>query len=102
MSLNSLNSTTLVATWEEPEILNGVLEGYRLQLTLLQSIELPKVVDIPAELHQYTWTGLHPYYSYEVSVAAFNSAGRGQYYSLRVQMPESGKCVFTRIEQCDK
>lgn len=91
MVLNSRNPTTLLATWEEVDNSNGIVEGYQLELENLDSTESSRAVKVSAQIHQYTWTGLHPYYSYRVSVAAFTSAGTGSRIVMRIQMPETGK-----------
>ena len=81
---------SLRVTWEDPEVLNGVLNGFVLQLSNSQISTLVDRVNVSARVHQYKWTGLHPYYSYEVSIAALTSAGRGSDVVKRVQMPEAG------------
>lgn len=88
--MNPINPTTLMVTWKVPETLNGILEGYQLELTSLQSATFSNSDNVSAQVNQYTWTGLHPYYSYEVSIAALSTAGRGPHILLRVQMSEAG------------
>lgn len=95
LMLNPVSPTTLVFTWEEPDTSNGILEGYQLQLTSLQPREVLRAVNVSAQVHQYTWTGLHPYYYYEVTVAALTSAGKGRHTLLRVQMSEARKSYKT-------
>ena len=79
-----------MTTWESPDTLNGVLEGFQLQLSSIQSVIFSNQVNVSADVQQYTWSGLHPYYFYEVRVAALTTAGKGSYTVLRIQMPQAG------------
>ena len=92
--LNPISPTTLMATWDVPKILNGILEGYLLDLTNLQSAALSRVENVSAQVNQYTWTELHPYYFYEVSIATLTSAGRSPHILQIVQMLEAGIYIY--------
>ena len=89
--LNATSPTTLMAAWEDPEVLNGALEGFVLRLTSSEIGTLLIVANVSATVHRYTWTSLHPYFSYQVSILALTAAGQGPVVSKMIQMPEAGK-----------
>ncbi len=95
--LTAHNSSSLTASWENPNILNGVLLGYELRLFTLRISSSPvDAVNVSSTVNQYMWTNLQPYFYYEVSVAAFTSAGRGARAVERLQMPEAGNSCGTK------
>ena len=90
-----VNSSALQLTWEPPapEQRNGIIRGYLINATALESGEhfqwmssnaMPLVV-----------SGLHPYYTYSLIITAV-SIGPGQFSDVQsVVMPEDGNyfCV---------
>lgn len=92
LNLRARSPTELRASWLAPDERNnnGVILGYRLTLRDLQSQESSVVTTTSVT---YTWSGLHPYYSYSVSIAAATSAGHGPGLNARIEMPEAGEFV---------
>ena len=95
-ALHALNATTLQATWLSPQEdnLNGVILGYRLVLGDLQSGESHT---LNTSLLMHSWGGLHPHYSYSVSIQAATSVGHGPSQESRIHMPEAGKWLYNRL-----
>ena len=91
LTLIALNSTLLSAAWKDPEVENGLLEGFQLTLS---AHHLSTSVTVSARVHQYLWGNLHPHTTYEVSVASFTSAGTGASVVKRIVMPEEGKTII--------
>jgi len=82
-----------MATWEDPEIVNGLLEGYKLMISTPHLSSEGYSANVSASIHQYVWGNLRPYTAYEVSVAAFTSTGRGPGVVKIIVMPEEGKNI---------
>ena len=97
LELLVFNATALSVTWHPPafEDRNGVIIHYALNVTLLSK----------AVTHRYLTastfkllTSLHPYYSYECSVAAVTSVGHGPYATQSIRMPET--CKYSNWASC--
>ena len=89
MVLQTVDATTLRVTWQQPQQQNGVIANYRL---VLQSLE-PHSVGNSTETttrEEFTWTDLHPYYSYTLNISAATAAGYGPSTERQFQMPEAG------------
>lgn len=69
--------------------LNGVLVSYQLVLRELRSGQLTQR-SVASSATSFSWTDLHPHYSYSVSIAAATSAGNGPNLESQIQMPEAG------------
>lgn len=91
-ALNATNATTLRATWLPPAAgsLNGIIRNYRLVLRDQAGGRQDMVQSVAASLRSFTWTNLHPHFSYSVDISAATSAGSGPTVQSLIQMPEAG------------
>lgn len=89
MELNLTSSSTVAIQWNPPEAdqSNGVIRYYSIELSNREN----------GEVHLFTTPGtsyiinnLHPYYNYNVSVAAV-TVDEGVKSIIEFQMPEDGK-----------
>ena len=88
-----LSSTTIFITWQspEPEELNGIIVFYTLTL-----LEVPTnttfIYQQEGHHTEIVITSLHPYYSYECSIAAETIVGRGPFsIPFTIQTREDGR-----------
>ena len=88
--LASVNSTSINTTWEPPPVpeQNGAIREYRINLT---EINTGTVFNFNFQELFQLFTELHPYYTYEIVVAAVTVAVGP--YSIPVQIitPEDSK-----------
>ena len=84
------NARTLVLTWRPPaeENRNGLIRGYTVNVTGVLSGQTQQ---FETEETWLTVESLHPYYSYNCSVAA-RTIGLGPFtYNVTAEMPEARK-----------
>ena len=94
MSASAINSTSLLASWMPPQRSqqNGIIRQYRIILTESETGVITYYT-IQNSL-QTTLTDLHPYYNYQVTVAAI-TIGLGPYSTeATVQLPEAGLIII--------
>ena len=81
LQVDVLNSTSFSVTWNEPLERNGVVEGYRLNYSLLAVddylSETYTEVDLDPSSRSYVVSGLHPYASYQLELRAETDKGLG-------------------------
>ena len=85
----NVTSTTLTLTWTPPllEDANGMVRYYRIQIV---EVETGKVFDLTSNVTYIYAYELHPYYTYECSIAAF-TINLGPYSNvITVQLAEEG------------
>ena len=85
-----MNARTLILNWQPPleENRNGPIVGYTANLT---EILTGRNWQLLTETTQLIVNELHPFYSYNYSVAAKTSAGLGPFTAIMsVKMPEDG------------
>lgn len=90
LSAMALNSTAIEASWSplEEEDINGVLQYYSLNVL---EVVTGKMLSFQRNLTQIVLTSLHPYYTYELSVAAATIVGTGPFSSpVRVITHQDG------------
>ena len=90
LSAMALNSTAIEASWSplEEEDINGVLQYY--SLNVLEMVT-GKMLSFQRNLTQIVLPSLHPYYTYELSVAAATIVGTGPFSSpVRVITHQDG------------
>ena len=90
VSASAINSTALLASWMPPQRSqqNGIIRQYRINLTESETGVITYYT-VQNSL-QTTLTDLHPYYNYQVTVAAI-TIGLGPYSTeATVQLPEAG------------
>lgn len=90
LSVSRRNSTSLTLSWAPPpfEDTNGQIQHYTVLVTELDTnTALPPVNTASTE---FTFDGLHPYYVYRCTVAAY-TVGIGPYApAITVQLSEEG------------
>ena len=86
---NAVNSTTVQLQWEPPAVAdqNGVIRSYRINISVA---ETGSVFQLTSETTALNISGLHPYYTYNLTVAAV-TIGPGPFGAvLTIQLPENG------------
>lgn len=75
-----LNSTTLSVSWQplDPQFHNGILQYYHVQIVELVT---SSVIEVNENLTHIVISSLHPYYEYNVTVAAATVVGTGPFSS---------------------
>ena len=85
------DSRTLVVMWTPPpeDLQNGIIVDYTVNITVTETGEsFQRTTDGNTTL---ILTGLHPYYTYSITVAASTSIGIGPYTVVYfIRMPEDG------------
>ena len=92
---DAVNSTTIQLQWEPPQLAdqNGVIRSYHINISVT---ETGSVFQLTSETNSLNISGLHPYYTYTITVAAV-TIGPGPYSAaFTVTMPEDGMdCCLT-------
>ena len=91
VTTTSVNATALLVTWVAPsaDLQNGIIIQYRINLTESETGVITYFTVL--NILQTTLTDLHPYYNYQVTVAAI-TIGLGPYSTeATVQLPEAGQ-----------
>ena len=95
----SLNATTALASWSPPlpEHRNGIIQGYTLRVVGVHTEEDFTLSVAGAET---TVGGLHPFYSYKITVAAVTISHGPFSNPITVEMPPLGEStpVNTQLE----
>lgn len=91
LTVVALNSNTVQALWREPEVdrQNGLIVDYILVVT---GHDTDNVYEVHSGDNTFvkTFSGLHPFYTYTLSIAAI-TIGTGPFSAVVFQMPEDGK-----------
>ena len=94
-----LNATSFTVTWDEPLILNGVVEGYQLSYSLLAIDDYLNEVHLHIDLgpgsRSVVVSGLHPFASYWLELQARTDKGLGEATNVSAMTPEDGE--FSRL-----
>ncbi|XP_067679322.1 tyrosine-protein phosphatase Lar-like isoform X10 [Haliotis asinina] len=79
VQVRAASPTTIVVTWNEPEIPNGIIQGYKVFYTLLpqKPIFFWDVQEVTNDNRVTTITGLEPNKTYTLSALAFSGIGQG-------------------------
>ena len=88
--LDSVNSTSINTTWEPPLVpeQNGVIREYRINLT---ETNTGTVLHFNSPEPFQMFTELHPYYTYEIVVAAVTVAVGPYSIPVQITTPEDSK-----------
>ena len=88
--LDSVNSTSINTTWEPPLVpeQNGVIREYRINLT---ETNTGTVLHFKSLEPFQMFTDLHPYYTYEIVVAAVTVAVGPYSIPVQITTPEDSK-----------
>ena len=91
LAVHSITSSSLQLTWElpSPEEQNGLVQSYDIVVFEIDT-DTTKSVYQDFQHHSVHVSDLHPYYHYELSVAAF-TVGLGPYASTTIQTKQDGK-----------
>ena len=87
----ALGPRSLLLTWQPPpaDQLNGILTGYIVNVTETET-GTGNQYQIPADVTQFTFQGLHPFYRYTFIVAAV-TVGQGPFSGIfSQQMSQDG------------
>ena len=98
ISANPISSSSLSITWRAPPQgkQNGVIRYYNVTLLVLPTGDHDWYNTTDSSTHLIL-TSLHPYYSYELEVAAV-TIGLGPFSDrVRVTMPEAGDFKFLKF-----
>ena len=85
----AVNSTTIHLQWQPPLLTgrNGVIRSYLINITV---VETGTTLQLTSQTNARNLSGLHPYYTYILTVAAV-TIGPGPYgLVLTIRMPEDG------------
>ena len=90
--LRRFGTAGLSVTWRAPPAIsrNGVITRYVIRVNDTTTPSPSSVSQYSARFTRYYLYHLHPYRTYQISVAAENSAGRGPSQTGTVQFPEAG------------
>ena len=93
-----VTSTTITATWEKPRDPNGIIQGYRLLITL-QTPYLGlynETFELGPDTFSYEFSDLHPFALYRIVLRAETSAGLGTETTYMPMTQEAGMnlCVY--------
>ena len=89
----TVNSTTIQLHWNPPSLAdqNGVIRSYLINVTV---VEMGSSFQLTSETNTLNISGLHPYYNYNLTVAAV-TIGPGPYgVVLTIRMPEDGMNTY--------
>ena len=94
-----LNSTHIYLTWDPPtpDKLNGVIQGYRINITELETGEMSQYT-AGADATNATIGPLHPHYGYNFSIVAFTIVGNGPITFVVIRTAEAGKSIIALTE----
>ena len=89
---SAVNSTTIYLQWQPPLLTdqNGVIRSYLIDISV---VETGTLLQLTSQTTARNISGLHPFYTYTLTVAAV-TIGPGPYgLVLSIQTPEDGKGV---------
>ena len=92
---SAVNSTTIYLQWQPPLLAdqNGVIQSYLINISV---VETGTLLQLTSQTNAQNISGLHPFYTYTLTVAAV-TIGPGPYgLVLTIRMPEDGMdCSLT-------
>ena len=86
---STLNSTHVQLSWDPPpsDEINGVIQGYRINITELDTGTLSQIIVNDTEA---VIGSLHPHYNYNFSIVAFTHVGDGPTTYVILRTAEAG------------
>ena len=96
VTVTAASSTSLTLQWAllSAEEWNGDQRGFTISIVELESSQMMSVVVRTSASTSYTVSSLHPFYNYQCSIAAYNSAGTGPYSdTVSVMLPPDGETM---------
>ena len=95
---NAVNSTAIQLQWEPPPLAdqNGVIHSYLINISVA---ETGSSFQLTSETNALNISSLHPYYTYNITVAALTIAPGPYGVVLTIRMPEDGMdcCLTSRF-----
>ena len=98
VSAQSLDPSSLILNWEPPvqELRNGIIQQYSIMIV---EQETGRVISLSTRDTRLNVTSLHPYYTYNCTIAAATFAGTGPFSPpVVIQLPETGICI--KLKDC--
>jgi receptor-type tyrosine-protein phosphatase Q len=92
VSAQALYPSSLILSWEPPvqELRNGIIQQYTVMII---EQETGRVISRSIRDTRLNVTSLHPYYTYNCTIAAATFAGTGPFSpAVVIQLPETGMC----------
>ena len=88
-----ISPTSLMLNWDPPlqEVRNGIIQRYTIWIT---ELETGQSITLTSESTTVNVTSLHPYYTYNCSVAAETTAIGPFSSPIVIQLPESGMYIW--------
>ena len=96
---SAVNSTTIQLQWQPPLFSdqNGVIRSYLININVVQT---GAALQLTSQTTAINISGLHPHYTYTLTVAAV-TIGPGPYgLMLTIRMPEDGMDLSSRFFLC--
>lgn len=94
---DAVNSTAIHIQWEPPPLAdrNGMIRSYHINISVT---ETGSKFQLTSETNALDISSLHPYYTYNITVAAV-TIGPGPYSGiLNIRMPEDGTDNYSAIK----
>ena len=90
---SAVNSTTIQLQWELPPLAyqNGVIRSYLINISVA---ETGSVFQLTSKMNSLNISSLHPYYTYNITVAAVTISPGPYGVLLTIRMPEDGMDTF--------
>lgn len=97
LSINVTSPQSLVVSWDPPplEDRNGIIRYYIIRIRGEEEDTSLREINTQSSTTRFTVEDLHPYYNYNVSVAAGTTATGPFTPTVRVQIPETGQFSYT-------
>ena len=100
LTIGLVLSTTIHLSWQPPpsDQQNGIIQSYIVIVLEVDTNMTMVIQDIMQ--HSISLPSLHPYYTYQISVAAY-TVGVGPFVTELVQTEQDGKlCCTTLLKTC--
>ena len=94
--LSAPNSRSIYVTWNAYQIedWNGDRGGFKINIIDIESGKVRNFTIPNSDATNTVVYSLHPYYTYNCRIAAYNARGTGPYAQGYIQLPEDGQCFI--------
>jgi hypothetical protein len=99
LSETAISSDSITVSWLAPEITNGLIIHYLVNVTDGSQLIRETMMSMETE---FTATSLSPFTNYTFEVAAVTSAGAGMSAVLTVTTEQAGKIRLGSISECSR
>ena len=95
LSVADIGPRYIHLSWTEPKSSkqNGIIRHYQIYVTTLNSSTSTIIYVTPSSSPVYNLTALHPYTSYEITVAAFTISAGPKSIAVLAHTEEDSECV---------